>query len=92
MRGEKIYEYDCDFTGATDYGVTLEAILSGKERVPRKAPASTSRLRGGPRAAYRVECVVSITSGCAPTVASTLISEQPSRPTTVNGSLYPPTA
>jgi hypothetical protein len=34
MKGEKIYEYDCDFTGATDYGVTLEAILSGKERVP----------------------------------------------------------
>ena len=34
MRGEKIYEYDCDFAGATDYGVTLEAILSGKERVP----------------------------------------------------------
>lgn len=34
MRGEKIYEYDCDFTGVTDYGVTMEAILSGKERVP----------------------------------------------------------
>jgi hypothetical protein len=34
MRGEKIYEYDCDITGVTDYGVTLEAILSGKEKVP----------------------------------------------------------
>jgi len=34
MRGEKIYEYDCDFTGVTDYGVTMEAILSGKEKVP----------------------------------------------------------
>ncbi len=34
MRGEKIYEYDLDVTGVTDYGVTLEAILSGQERVP----------------------------------------------------------
>ena len=34
MRGEKIYEYDLDVTGVTDYGITLEAILSGQERVP----------------------------------------------------------
>ena len=34
MRGEKIYEYDLDVTGMTDYGVTLEAILSGQARVP----------------------------------------------------------
>jgi hypothetical protein len=34
MTGEKIYEYDLDFTGVTDYGVSLEAILSGKEKVP----------------------------------------------------------
>jgi hypothetical protein len=34
MRGEKIYEYDLVVTGLTDYGVSLEAILSGKEKVP----------------------------------------------------------
>jgi Protein of unknown function (DUF3237) len=34
MNGEKIYEYDADVTGLTDYGVTLEAILSGKEKIP----------------------------------------------------------
>jgi len=34
MTGEKIYEYDLDFTGATDYGVSLEAILAGKEKIP----------------------------------------------------------
>jgi len=34
MRGEKIYEYDLDVTGVTDYGVSLDAILSGKEWVP----------------------------------------------------------
>jgi len=34
MRGEKIYECDFDVTGATDYGITLDAILSGKEKIP----------------------------------------------------------
>ena len=34
MKGEKIYEYDLDVRGVTDYGVTLEAILSGQARVP----------------------------------------------------------
>ncbi len=34
MRGEKIYEYDLDVTGVTDYGVTLDAVLSGKEKIP----------------------------------------------------------
>jgi len=34
MRGEKIYEYDLDITGVTDYGVSLDAILAGKEKVP----------------------------------------------------------
>lgn len=34
MRGEKIYEYDLDITGVTDCGVSLEAILSGKETIP----------------------------------------------------------
>lgn len=34
MNGEKIYEYDLDFTGVIDYGITMEAILSGKEKVP----------------------------------------------------------
>jgi hypothetical protein len=34
MRGEKIYECDFNITGVTDYGVTLDAVLSGKEKVP----------------------------------------------------------
>jgi hypothetical protein len=34
MRGEKIYEYDLDVTRLTDYGVSLDAILSGKEKIP----------------------------------------------------------
>jgi Protein of unknown function (DUF3237) len=34
MSGEKIYEYDLDITGVTDYGVSMESILAGKEKVP----------------------------------------------------------
>ena len=34
MRGEKIYEYDLDVTGVTDYGVTMEAVLSGQVQIP----------------------------------------------------------
>ena len=34
MTGEKIYEYDLDVTGMTDCGVSLDAILSGKAKIP----------------------------------------------------------
>jgi hypothetical protein len=34
MRGEKTYEYEFDITGVTDYGVSMDAILAGKEKVP----------------------------------------------------------
>jgi len=34
MTGEKIYEYDLDITGVTDFGVSMESILAGKKNVP----------------------------------------------------------
>ena len=34
MRGEKVYECDFDVQGVTDFGIALDAILSGKEKVP----------------------------------------------------------
>lgn len=34
MRGEKIYEYDLDVTGMTEYGVSLDAVLTGSVQVP----------------------------------------------------------
>jgi hypothetical protein len=34
MKGEKIYEYDLNVTGMTDYGITLQSIVSGQSRVP----------------------------------------------------------
>jgi len=58
MNGEKIYEYDLDITGATDYGITLESIVTGQSRIPpqgarvdvafagRAAGRLTGRVRG----------------------------------------------
>lgn len=34
MTGEKIYEYDLDITGMTDFGVSLDAILAGTATIP----------------------------------------------------------
>jgi hypothetical protein len=34
MRGEKIYEYDLDVTGVTDFGVEMGAALSGQVKLP----------------------------------------------------------
>lgn len=34
MQGEKIYEYDLTITGMTDYGIPLDAVLSGQVAIP----------------------------------------------------------
>jgi hypothetical protein len=34
MSYEKIFEYDLDITGVTDYGADMEAMFTGRERVP----------------------------------------------------------
>jgi hypothetical protein len=34
MRGEKIYEIELDLIGVTDYGVSMDALLTGREPVP----------------------------------------------------------
>lgn len=34
IQGEKIYECVLDITGVTDYGLALDAVLSGKDKVP----------------------------------------------------------
>jgi hypothetical protein len=34
MRGEKIYDMELDLTGVTDYGVSVDAILSGQSAIP----------------------------------------------------------
>jgi hypothetical protein len=34
MTGQKIYEFELDIKGITDYGVSMDAILAGKKTVP----------------------------------------------------------
>jgi hypothetical protein len=34
VKGEKIYEYEVDITSVTDYGLTMEAVLSGQVPIP----------------------------------------------------------
>ena len=34
MKGEKIYEYEFNLVGVTDFGVGMDAILAGRETVP----------------------------------------------------------
>jgi hypothetical protein len=34
MSYEKIFEYDLDITGVTDYGADMEALFTGREKVP----------------------------------------------------------
>lgn len=54
MQGEKIYEYVVDIVGVTDFGVSMEAILSGEVPIPPQGARfdvafdgrSTGRLSG----------------------------------------------
>jgi len=54
MIGEKIYSYDLDITGMTDYGIPLLSIVSGQSKVPPQgaridvafAGLATGRLTG----------------------------------------------
>jgi hypothetical protein len=47
MRGEKIYDLELNITGVTDYGVTMDAILSGKEKVPLQGTRFDVAFEGG---------------------------------------------
>jgi hypothetical protein len=70
MRGEKIYECDFDVTGATDYGITLDAILyQARKRFHRKERVSTSRLQDLLGVVSSDRCVVSIICAYAPMAA-----------------------
>ena len=69
MRGEKVYECDFDVTGVTDFGITLDAILSGRKGSHRKERVSTSRMRELSRAASADRYEGSITRSYAPTAA-----------------------
>ena len=47
MNGEKIYEYDVTLTGMTDFGITMESILSGETPVPPQGARINVSFEGG---------------------------------------------
>ena len=76
MRGEKIYECDFNITGVTDYGVTLDALLSGTEKVPCREHELMWLSMEISKAASRAKYVVaSNTSSCVPMDALTSTAE-----------------
>lgn len=46
MSYEKIFEYDLDITGVTDYGVDMEALFTGRESVPLQSAQFDVALAG----------------------------------------------
>ncbi len=34
MNGEKVYEQELDLTGVTDFGLSMDDIITGKEAIP----------------------------------------------------------
>jgi hypothetical protein len=72
MKGEKIYEYEFNLTGVTDYGVSMDAILAGKDTVPLQGARFDLTVEDAARAAFRGGRTASIIFECEPMVASTL--------------------
>jgi Protein of unknown function (DUF3237) len=46
MSYEKIFEYDLDITGVTDYGADMEALFTGRDSVPRQGAQFDVTLAG----------------------------------------------
>ena len=72
MRGEKIYDYDLNLTGVTDFGVGMDAIFAGKETVPLQGARFDLMVEGAAKAALRAGRAVWIMCECGRMVASTL--------------------
>jgi hypothetical protein len=68
MRGEKIYEYEFDLAGVTDYGVSMDALLAGKESVPQQGARFDLAVEGRGKA-FLSGRAASIICECVPIVA-----------------------
>src|SRR3981189_3506274 len=53
MSYEKIFEYDLDITGVTDYGADMEALFTGRERVPLQGAQFDVTLAGPVKGPWR---------------------------------------
>jgi len=55
MSYEKIFEYDLDITGVTDYGADIEALFSGQKSVPLQGAQFDVTLAGAVKAALCIK-------------------------------------
>jgi hypothetical protein len=70
LAGDKIYEMDLDLTGVADFGVSMGAIITGKEaRSHCRAPGLTLPSTAALKAASLGGCTASTICGCEPIVA-----------------------
>lgn len=70
MRGEKIYDMELDLTGVTDYGVSLDAILAGKEAIALHGARFDLAVDGRYEGRLAGRAHGATMCGCAPMVAS----------------------
>lgn len=91
INGETIFEYDLDVTGATDYGVTMDAIFGGQEKIPLQGArfdiAFAGPVRGRLSGLLRGVDYLNVRADGR----RDLISGRPSRPLMGAGLLSPPT-
>ena len=81
MSYEKIFEYDLDITGVTDYGADMEAMFTGRESVPLQGAQFDVTLAGAVKGRVTGAMRGSTTS-CVRTAAANSSSGAPSKPMT----------
>jgi hypothetical protein len=64
-RGEKLYQHDLNIKAVVDYGLSMDAILSGKERIPPQGAGFDVAVEGRSTGQLSDESAASITSGHA---------------------------
>ena len=92
MRGEKVYECDFDVQGVTDFGIALDAILSGKEKIPPQGARIDVAYAGTIKGRVSGSIRGSITRSYAPTAAWTSIQGRLSKLLTGAGLPFLPPA
>lgn len=70
MSYEKIFEYDLDIKGVTDYGANMEALFAGQESVPLQGAQFDVALAGLVKGRVTAPCEASTIFGCVPTAAA----------------------
>ena len=90
MSYEKIFEYDLDITGVTDYGADMEAMFTGRESVPLQGAQFDVTLAGPVKGRVTGSMRGIDYLRVRPTAAGSSNSGARSKPTTGAGLRFPP--